>query len=1287
MHSNLCTKERPPYPHKEVFRLAKRAAGCDHLPNMRLAISGIGRWRILTLLAAAVVCTGAPGLSASAQQQAPRTTLVTRSADALTGAVDAGPVPSSQRLALTLTLAPSDAQTAALDQFLTDVQTSSSPSFRKWLTPRQFAASYGPAPDRVAAATAWLQAQGLSVDAVSPSGMRLSVSGFAAQAQAAFAVSLHTYQIKGALAFANTEQPSLPAEAADYFQSIEGLDNLGGSSAPIAALAALVDGNASPVLTVDAAQSAGTISASRIAAYSALFRQAAAQGITPIVLPASGVPTTLPEVTALVLPGATADTSTPVAARPAWQNAPGLPADGLRHAPDLTVPSLAAFQQALATIAAKVGGRLGNINPVLYELAPVAGLYTQPDNAAAGTWEAATGLGLIDTAAFVKAYPYGTGTNNLQIQSSVGSPTHGQSFTLTATVVSTNGGSVPTGTITFSAPQSGFTSTSVTVNGSGIAQWTSNLLPGGMYTVTATYSGDGNYAPGTASITLTVQPEAANFTLSAPSSTTLGASFTATAAATSSSGVGSPNVNITVTPSGITGATATTQTISGGASAQFTYTAIQAGSVNLQASCSPNDQSFTCYTPQSASITVSQATPTVALTISPAKPTAGQQVSFAATVTGVTGISPTGSVQFFDGTTSIGFGGAPSATYTGTLSAGASHSLSAVYLGDSNYLKATSSVIPTAVGTAPTATVVSASATSAPYGQSVTLNITVSGSTVVNGTQPTGTLTFTGAGSTTTSAISGGSASVTLNNLAVGTYTIGTTYSGDTNYAGSTGNTVTVNVTQSTASLNPSISTTSFTNGSTATLTVTVTLPGNAQLPSGSTFIATIVGITGASYTGTFAINSGGNTGTGAVTIPAPIAGSYTLQITCGTSANFTCTPASLAISSTATTGTTGTSTGTTLTTTTLAISPITPTAGQAVTFTATVSASANAIAANPLAGTVNFYDGTTLIGSATVGAGGIATASISLTAGTSAQSLTAQYQGNTVYAGSTSNAVPVTIAASAAVVTLTSNVTSTLAGTSVVLTATVTGSTSTGIAPTGTVSFYLGGATPALVGTASVGSIGNGIGTAVFSTSNLPAGALTLYAVYKGDSNFSSATSNSITLGLSDYSVSFVPQTLTLTQGSSGTATAVVSLIDNFPGTVIFGCTPPPNYEITCSFSPATVTGGGSTTLTVNTTRAKSQSVDSGERASLGATGGVTLAALCCLLLPTGRRRLPALLLLLLALGLTMNLGCSANNFNPIAAANAGTPYGTTLLTIDTAGATGGVTVRHDYTFQVTIQ
>jgi hypothetical protein len=1284
---------------------------------MLLAIASI--FRRLFLRLPVVAATGAIlfacASALSGQQPVSRTVILTRLPDAVTGAVDVGPVPSSQRISLTFTLAPTAAQSTALDQYLNDLVTPSSPNYHQWLTPQQFAASYGVGSDQIAAASAWLTSQGLSVDAISPSGMRVSVSGFALQIETAFATTLHTFQLNGALYYANIAQPSLPAEAALLFAAIDGLDNFPGDAGTFASgsgarprttintqpaalslsdLAAVVDGNASPILSLDATNSIGATSASQIAGLSALFRQAAAQGISAVIYgssASSGFPVGFPEVTAIAPAGNMSAASTAFAARPAWQFATGLPADGLRDGPDLTASSLADFTQALASISLQTSGRLGNINPLLYELAPSPGLFTQPDAAPAGTWEAATGLGLIDTAQFVKAYPRGTGTSSVSIISSATSPTHGQSFILTVTINSTNGGGVPTGTVTFTAPQAGFMSSTATLNGRGTAQSVSYMLPGGTYSITGTYSGDANYASATAVVTITVQPEAAIFTISAPASVNLGNSVTATVTLSSASGFGTPSASVMVTPSGITSAQSITETLTGSngaASATYTFTTNQAGSVALQASCTSNDASFTCYTPQTSTTTVAQATPSVALTVTPSNPTAGVPVTLSASVTGVSGIGPTGSVQFFDGNNSLGYGSAPTAMWTGNLSPGSAHSLTAVYQGDSNYLKATSNAANASVGTASTTTTANASATTALFGQSITLNITVATSTVVNGTQPTGTLTFTGAGSVTSAPVSGGSANVTLSNLAVGTYTIGTTYSGDTNYSSSTGNSVTFTITQATATLTTSISSTSFTTGSSSTLTVTVTLPGTAQLPSGSTFVATIAGVTGATYTGMFAINTGGNTGTGAVTIPAPIAGTYQLQVTCGANANFTCAPSTLAISSTATTTT---STGTTPTTTTLAISPTAPAAGQTITLTATVSAAASAVAANPIAGTVNFYDGTTLLGMGTislVGSNFVATTTTTLAASTTAHSVTATYAGNTIYATSTSAAVSLTLSASAAVMTLAANVTSTIAGTSVVLTATITGSTTTGAAPTGTVSFYLAGSTPTPIGTATVGAIGNGVGAAVFSTSTLPSGTLTIYAIYNGDTNFATAKSNSITLGLSDYNLVFVPQTLTITRGQTGTTTGVITLINNFPGSVILGCAPAPNTDMTCSFNPTVITGGGNTALTVVTTAPKSAALDGGQRNSLGAAGGVTLAALLCCLLPgRGRRRVPVLVLMLLALGLTMNMGCSAGNFSVTEPITGGTPLGTTLLTIDTAGTDGASTVRHNYIFQVTVQ
>jgi hypothetical protein len=1249
-------------------------------------------------------------------QPSARTAIQTRLPDSLPSAIDTGPVPSSQRLSLTLTLAPSAAQAAALDRYLSELTTASSPNFHHWLTPQQFAATYAPAPDRIAAASSWLAAEGLSVDAVSPSGMRLSVSGFAARVEAAFATKLDTFQINGHLCYANIAQPSLPADAASFFAAIDGLDDLPDDSGALGpglvakaraaidaqpsglslqSLASVVDANASPTLSLDAGAWSATRSASQIAGLSALFRQAAAQGITTFIYGASsaqGFPSGFPETTSVAAPGATSAGAAPIAARPAWQFAPGLPADGLRDTPDIAA-SLADISQAVSSIQTATGGRLGNINPVLYALAPTPGLFTHPDSAAAGAWQPATGLGVIDTAKLVKAYPHGTGTSTLSVVSSNTSPTHGQSFYLTVSIASTNGGGMPTGVITFSATQSAFLSSSVPLTGAGTAQSVNYTLPGGSYNITATYSGDSSYASTTASINVTVQPEAANFQISAPASVSLGGTLTAVVTLSSASGFGTPSGSVLVTPSGITSATPITQTLTGSngtASGSYAFATNQAGSVSLQASCTSLDPSFTCFTPQSSTTTVPQATPSIALTVMPTNPMAGAPVTMTAAVSGVAGIGPTGSVQFFDGTTSVGFGSAPNATFTGKLGSGTSHAITAVYQGDSNYLKATSNAVNLSVGTVSTTTSVNASALTASYGQSITLNITVVPSSVVNGTQPTGTLSFTGAGAITSSPVSGGSANITLNNLAVGTYTIGTSYSGDANYAASTGNNVVLTITPSNASLNASLSSTSFTTGSTSTLTVTVTLPGSAQLAPGNTFIATIAGVTGATYTGTFAVNTGGNTGTGSATIPAPAAGTYQMQITCGANANFTCTPTSLSISSTSTTGG-GSATGTTPTTTVLTYSPLKPAVGQTITLTATVSAAAAAVTANPIAGKVSFFDGTMLLGTAsiaTVGANGVATATVTLT-GTMAHSLTATYQGNTVYAASTSAAVPLTLAASAATLVLTSNVPYTVAGTSVVLTATITGTSASGAGPMGIVSFYIAGPTPTLIGTATVGSASPGVGTAVFSTSNLPSGSLSIYATYAGDANFGSTISNTISLGLGDYNLVFVPSTLTVSNGTSGTTTGVVTLINNFSGTITLACAPPLNFQMSCGFNPTVLTAGGSTTLTVTTTAPKTASNPAALDSRPGATYGLTaLGALLGCLLPTRRRgRLPGLLLLLLAFGLTMNLGCSGNNFSIVAQTNAGTPLGTTLLNVTTVGTSGANTVRHNYTFQVTVQ
>jgi subtilisin family serine protease len=72
------------------------------------------------------------------------------------------------------------------------------------------------------------------------------------------------------------------------------------------------------------------------------------------------------------------------------------------------------------------------------------------------------------------------------------------------------------------------------------------------------------------------------------------------------------------------------------------------------------------------------------------------------------------------------------------------------------------------------------------------------------------------------------------------------------------------------------------------------------------------------------------------------------------------------------------------------------------------------------------------------------------------------------------------------------------------------------------------------------------------------------------------------------DFSISASPPSLTMTQGGTGTSTITVAASGGFAGSVgltVSGC--PTNA--TCSFSPQTVTSGGTSTLTVSTTNSTS--------------------------------------------------------------------------------------------------
>ncbi len=110
-----------------------------------------------------------------------------------------------------LQLKRSPASEAALKQFIEEVQDSKSPNFHKWLTPAQFAASYGVASGDVETVSAWLQSRGFTVNGVQPSGLMIDFSGTAGQVHSAFHTEIHHLNVNGAAHFANMSNPEIPA--------------------------------------------------------------------------------------------------------------------------------------------------------------------------------------------------------------------------------------------------------------------------------------------------------------------------------------------------------------------------------------------------------------------------------------------------------------------------------------------------------------------------------------------------------------------------------------------------------------------------------------------------------------------------------------------------------------------------------------------------------------------------------------------------------------------------------------------------------------------------------------------------------------------------------------------------------------------------------------------------------------------------------------------------------------------------------------------------------------------
>ncbi|MFP5230300.1 MAG: FG-GAP-like repeat-containing protein [Acidobacteriota bacterium] len=233
-----------------------------------------------------------------------------------------------------------------------------------------------------------------------------------------------------------------------------------------------------------------------------------------------------------------------------------------------------------------------------------------------------------------------TAASTTSLSASAATIQAGQSVTLTATVSGPSGNStVPTGAVTF---LDGTTTLGTgTLNSSGVATYTTSALSAGAHSMTASYSGDSNFAASTSTATVvTVNAPAlaaTNTTLTASASTIgVGANLTLNATVAPASGSGTPTGTVTFMDGT---ATIGTAALSGGA-ASYSTTSLAAGTHSLTAAYG-GDSNFSGSTSSSVSVTVQAATPSFTLSASPTNGTvtAGQSAQTTIAITPANGFN------------------------------------------------------------------------------------------------------------------------------------------------------------------------------------------------------------------------------------------------------------------------------------------------------------------------------------------------------------------------------------------------------------------------------------------------------------------------------------------------------------------------------------------------------------------------------------------------------------------------------------------------------------------------
>lgn len=596
--------------------------------------------------------------------------------------------------------------------------------------------------------------------------------------------------------------------------------------------------------------------------------------------------------------------------KPSWQKATGVPSDGKRDLPDVslfasngfvghfyvvcqadtspsgtcdlnapffdfagyggTSVSSPAMAGIMALVVQQAGGRQGNPNFVLYKLAgqsgasctssaspgancifndTTVGTIAMPcakgspncntktsthtygvlsGYAATAGYDLATGLGSVNAANLVNKW---TSVSFLASKTTLTlTPTtglnHGQSVNVTIQVKPASGTGTPTGGVSL------LTSTGQSVDGfnlsNGQVTGTTTLLPGGTYTVTAQYGGDGTYGTSVSTpVSVTIAKENSLITprlltfdwngnpiSNNATSAVYGSPYLFRADVTNSAGAGCGSAYSC--PTGAIAMTDNGAALDGGSFTLNSLGYFEDQTIQLTGGAHalklqyPGDPSFSASSATS-NLTINPA-PTTTNVAGPSRVNVGDVFGVSCVVDATSsGVPPAGTVTFsIDGTPVAGtpsyssFSSGNSvelrASQNASVTTSGNHTLTATYNGDANY--ATSTSTPNSLSSLyNTTATLTANPQTVQYPGNVTVTALVH--TPTKTPAPTGTVTFSGSqgqisGPVTYTPVTDGSGNAALQ--ASVTYspsyteTVSMNYSGDTNFGSSGAIPVTVTV-------------------------------------------------------------------------------------------------------------------------------------------------------------------------------------------------------------------------------------------------------------------------------------------------------------------------------------------------------------------------------------------------------------------------------------------------------------------------------------------------------------